>query len=213
MSGYTRRNHTFFEMLGNFFLASYFKADAIEFAWSLITKEYGLSKDRLYVTVFETDDEAEESWQRVAGVPKDRIFRLGAKDNFWQMGETGPCGPCSEIFYDFGEEADPGKSFPDDPGQRFVEIWNLVFRAFDRDYVQQYDRRYLALPATPVWAWSEWRGTQDAGRDLLELRYRPAEPYRPQSGRSYSARRLATTRAPIPFSGASMPITPAPPRF
>ncbi len=131
--GYTRRHHTFFEMLGNFSFGDYFKADAIEFAWTLITKEYGLSKDRLFVTVFETDDEAEELWQKIAGVSKDRIFRLGAKDNFWQMGETGPCGPCSVIFYDFGDEADPGKSFPDDPGERFVEIWNLVFMQFDRD--------------------------------------------------------------------------------
>src|SRR3984957_3939448 len=131
--GYTRRHHTFFEMLGNFSFGDYFKRDAIDFAWELITKEYGLPKDKLYVTVFREDDEAEELWQKVAGVPKDRIFRLGEKDNFWQMGETGPCGPCSEIFYDFGPEADSGKTFPDDPGQRYVEIWNLVFMQFDRD--------------------------------------------------------------------------------
>jgi alanyl-tRNA synthetase len=131
--GYTRRHHTFFEMLGNFSFGDYFKSDAIAFAWDLITKEYGLPKDKLYVTVFREDDEAEELWQKVAGVPKDRIFRLGEKDNFWQMGDTGPCGPCSEIFYDFGPEADSGKTFPDDPGERFVEIWNLVFMQFDRD--------------------------------------------------------------------------------
>ena len=131
--GYTRRHHTFFEMLGNFSFGDYFKADAIEFAWTLITKEYGLAKDRLYVSVFREDDEAEELWQKVAGVPKDRIFRLDEADNFWQMGDTGPCGPCSEIFYDFGDEADAGKSFPHDPGERFVEIWNLVFMQFDRD--------------------------------------------------------------------------------
>jgi alanyl-tRNA synthetase len=130
--GYTRRHHTFFEMLGNFSFGDYFKSDAIAFAWELITKEYGLPKDRLYITVFREDDEAEELWQKVAGVPKDRIFRLGEKDNFWQMGETGPCGPCSEIHYDFGPEAGPG-SFPDDPGERFVEIWNLVFMQYDRD--------------------------------------------------------------------------------
>ncbi|HEY4363848.1 MAG TPA: alanine--tRNA ligase [Bryobacteraceae bacterium] len=130
--GYTRRHHTFFEMLGNFSFGDYFKADAIEFAWTLITKEYGLSKERLYVTVFREDDEAEELWQKIAGVPKSRIFRLDEKDNFWQMGETGPCGPCSEIHYDFGPEAGEG-SFPDDPGERFVEIWNLVFMQFDRD--------------------------------------------------------------------------------
>ena len=130
--GYTRRHHTFFEMLGNFSFGDYFKKDAIAYAWELITKEYGLPKDRLYVTVFREDDEAEELWQNVAGVSKDRIFRLGEKDNFWQMGETGPCGPCSEIHYDFGPQAGPG-SFPDNPGDRFVEIWNLVFMQYDRD--------------------------------------------------------------------------------
>jgi alanyl-tRNA synthetase len=131
--GYTRRHHTFFEMLGNFSFGDYFKSDAIAFAWELITKEYGLPKDKLYITVFREDDEAEDLWQKVAGVPKDRIFRLDEKDNFWQMGETGPCGPCSEIYYDFGPEADPGKSFPDDPGERYVEFWNLVFMQYDRD--------------------------------------------------------------------------------
>ncbi len=130
--GYTRRHHTFFEMLGNFSFGDYFKSDAIDFAWELLTKEYGLPKDRLYVTVFREDDEAEELWQSVAGVPKDRIFRMDEKDNFWQMGETGPCGPCSEIFYDFGPEAGEG-SFPDDPGERIIEIWNLVFMQYDRD--------------------------------------------------------------------------------
>ncbi|HEX4134837.1 MAG TPA: alanine--tRNA ligase [Bryobacteraceae bacterium] len=135
--GYTRRHHTFFEMLGNFSFGDYFKSDAIAFAWDLLTKDFGIPKDRLYVTVFETDDEAEELWQKVAGVPKDRIFRLGAKDNFWQMGDTGPCGPCSEIFYDFGPEAaEPGREheqFPDDGGGRFTEIWNLVFMQYNRD--------------------------------------------------------------------------------
>ncbi len=135
--GYTRRHHTFFEMLGNFSFGDYFKADAIEFAWDLITKDYGLPKDKLYVTVFREDDEAEALWQKVAGVPKSRIFRLDEKDNFWQMGETGPCGPCSEIHYDLGvEAAEPGRegeAFPSDAGGRFVEIWNLVFMQFDRD--------------------------------------------------------------------------------
>src|SRR5579862_8414492 len=130
--GYTRRHHTFFEMLGNFSFGDYFKKDAIAYAWELITKDYGLPKEKLYVTVFREDDDAEELWQKVAGVPKDRIFRLGEKDNFWQMGETGPCGPCSEIHFDFGPEAGVG-SFPDDPGERFVEIWNLVFMQYDRD--------------------------------------------------------------------------------
>src|SRR5580693_5412187 len=135
--GYTRRHHTFFEMLGNFSFGDYFKAEAIEFAWDLITREYGLAKDKLYVTVFREDDDAELLWQKVTGIPKSRIFRLDEKDNFWQMGETGPCGPCSEIHYDLGlEAAEPGREherFPDDAGGRFVEIWNLVFMQFDRD--------------------------------------------------------------------------------
>ena len=135
--GYTRRHHTFFEMLGNFSFGDYFKAEAIEFAWDLITKDYGLPKDRLYVTVFREDDDAEELWQKVAGVPKHRIFRLDEKDNFWQMGDTGPCGPCSEIHYDLGPEAaEPGREheqFPSDAGGRYVEIWNLVFMQFNRD--------------------------------------------------------------------------------
>jgi alanyl-tRNA synthetase len=135
--GYTRRHHTFFEMMGNFSFGNYFKAEAIDFAWDLVTKGYGMPKDKLYVTVFREDDEAEELWQKVAGVPKDRIFRLDEKDNFWQMGETGPCGPCSEIHYDLGPEtAEKGREheqFPLDGGGRFVEIWNLVFMQFDRD--------------------------------------------------------------------------------
>jgi alanyl-tRNA synthetase len=135
--GYTRRHQTFFEMLGNFSFGDYFKSEAIEFAWDLLTREYGLPKDKLYITVFREDDEAETLWQQVAGVPKERIFRLDEKDNFWQMGETGPCGPCSEIHYDMGPEAaEPGREreeFPLDGGGRFVEIWNLVFMQFNRD--------------------------------------------------------------------------------
>ncbi len=135
--GYTRRHHTFFEMLGNFSFGDYFKADAIAFAWDLITKDYGLPKDRLYFTVFREDDDAEQLWQQVTGVPKSRIFRLDEKDNFWQMGETGPCGPCSEIHYDLGPEAsEPGhehEAFPSDAGGRYVEIWNLVFMQYNRD--------------------------------------------------------------------------------
>jgi len=135
--GYTARHHTFFEMLGNFSFGDYFKSDAIAFAWELITKDFGLAKDRLYVTVFREDDDAERLWQHVAGVPKDRIFRLDEKDNFWQMGDTGPCGPCSEIHYDLGPEAaETGREherFPDDGGGRYVEIWNLVFMQFERD--------------------------------------------------------------------------------
>src|SRR5580700_10981333 len=135
--GYTRRHHTFFEMLGNFSFGDYFKDEAISFAWNLITKDFGLPKDKLYITVFREDDEAERLWQHVAGVPKDRIFRLDEADNFWQMGDTGPCGPCSEIYYDFGPEAAaPGREheqFPLDGGGRFFEFWNLVFMQYNRD--------------------------------------------------------------------------------
>jgi len=136
--GYTRRHHTFFEMLGNFSFGDYFKKDAIAFAWELVTSPnwFAIPKDRLYITVFREDDDAEELWQEVAGVPKSRIFRLDEKDNFWQMGETGPCGPCSEIHFDLGPEAaEKGREheqFPSDAGGRFVEIWNLVFMQFDR---------------------------------------------------------------------------------
>jgi alanyl-tRNA synthetase len=134
--GYTRRHHTFFEMLGNFSFGDYFKQDAIAFAWELVTGVYGLPKDRLYVTVFREDDEAEQLWQKVAGISANRIFRLDEEDNFWQMGETGPCGPCSEIHYDLGSEAaEPGREnepFPSDAGGRYLEFWNLVFMQYDR---------------------------------------------------------------------------------
>jgi alanyl-tRNA synthetase len=127
--GYTRRHHTFFEMLGNFSFGDYFKKDAIAFAWDLVTREFAMPKERLYITVFREDDDAEQLWQKF--VSQDRIFRMDEADNFWQMGDTGPCGPCSEIYYDFGPEAGPGE-FPANPGERFVEIWNLVFMQFDR---------------------------------------------------------------------------------
>ena len=129
--GYTRRHQTFFEMMGNFSFGDYFKADAIAFAWELLTKEFGIPKEKLYVSVFREDDDAERLWQEVAGVPKSRIVRLDEADNFWQMGETGPCGPCSEVYYDFGPEAGPGE-FPHNPGERYVEVWNLVFMQYDR---------------------------------------------------------------------------------
>ena len=134
--GRTRRHHTFFEMLGNFSFGDYFKEDAIRFAWELVTEVYGLPKDRLLVTVFREDDDAAKLWTTVAGVPASRIFRCDEKDNFWQMGDTGPCGPCSEIFFDYGPEGlEPGEAadpFPADVS-RYVEIWNLVFMQFDRD--------------------------------------------------------------------------------
>jgi alanyl-tRNA synthetase len=131
--GYTARHHTFFEMLGNFSFGDYFKRDAIRFAWEFVTKEMALPKERLWVTVYETDDEAFDLWVKEAGVDPNRITRLGAKSNFWSMGDTGPCGPCTEIFYDHGDHifgGPPGS--PDEDGDRFVEIWNLVFMQFDR---------------------------------------------------------------------------------
>ncbi|CAN5391228.1 alanine--tRNA ligase [soil metagenome] len=132
--GFTARHHTFFEMLGNFSFGDYFKKDAIHFAWELLTKELQIPKERLYVTVFETDDEAADIWHNQEGVPRDRIYRFGEKDNFWRMGDTGPCGPCSEIFYDHGPEADLDPSKPSvmgGEGDRYVEIWNNVFMQYN----------------------------------------------------------------------------------
>ena len=130
--GYTARHHTFFEMLGNFSFGDYFKENAIPYAWELVTKEYGLPKDRLMVTVYSEDDEAAELWRKVAGFGDDRIIRISTSDNFWRMGDTGPCGPCSEIFYDHGPSIPGGPPGSDDAdGDRFVEIWNLVFMQFE----------------------------------------------------------------------------------
>ncbi|HAB2798072.1 TPA_asm: alanine--tRNA ligase [Salmonella enterica subsp. enterica serovar Enteritidis] len=140
--GYTARHHTFFEMLGNFSFGDYFKHDAIQFAWELLTGEnwFALPKERLWVTVYETDDEAYEIWEKEAGIPRERIIRIGdnkgapyASDNFWQMGDTGPCGPCTEIFYDHGDHiwgGPPGS--PEEDGDRYIEIWNIVFMQFNR---------------------------------------------------------------------------------
>jgi alanyl-tRNA synthetase len=158
--GFTRRHHTFFEMLGNFSFGDYFKREAIQFAWELVTSEewFGLPKDRLYVTIFEgadgvpRDDEAEGYWIEV-GVPKERIKEYGLKDNFWQMGETGPCGPCSEIFYDMGMDAaeNPGvdKPFGEDDA-RYVEIWNLVFMQFDRAAIVDPATKATTYTLTPL---------------------------------------------------------------
>lgn len=131
--GYTARHHTFFEMLGNFSFGDYFKEDAIRYAWAFLTEEIGLPKDKLWVTVFEEDDEAWNFWVNEIGIPVERIARIGAKDNFWQMGDTGPCGPCSEIFYDHGPEVAGGPpGTPEEDGDRYIEIWNLVFMQYDR---------------------------------------------------------------------------------
>src|ERR1700681_2272813 len=131
--GYTARHHTFFEMLGNFSFGDYFKDRAIELAWDLVTKEFGLPKDKLTATVYIDDDEAFDLWKKIAGLPESRIIRIAGADNFWQMGDTGPCGPCSEIFYDHGDKiwgGPPGS--PEQDGDRFIEIWNLVFMQFEQ---------------------------------------------------------------------------------
>ncbi|MEO1922487.1 MAG: alanine--tRNA ligase [Sphingomonadaceae bacterium] len=129
--GYTARHHTFFEMLGNFSFGDYFKEQAIEHAWTLLTSEWGLAKDRLTVTVYHTDDEARALWKKIAGLPDERIIDIATKDNFWAMGDDGPCGPCSEIFWDHGDHIAGGPpGSPEEDGDRFVEIWNLVFMQF-----------------------------------------------------------------------------------
>jgi alanyl-tRNA synthetase len=131
--GYTARHHTFFEMLGNFSFGDYFKDRAIELAWNLITKELGLPRERLIITVFSEDDEAFDLWRKIAGLPEQKIIRIPTADNFWQMGDTGPCGPCSEIFYDHGPHIPGGPpGSPDAEGDRFIEIWNLVFMQFEQ---------------------------------------------------------------------------------
>ncbi len=130
--GYTARHHTFFEMLGNFSFGNYFKDHAIESAWNLITRDFGLDKDKLLVTVYHEDDEAFDLWRKIAGLPEERIIRIATSDNYWSMGDTGPCGPCSEIFYDHGDHIPGGPpGSPDEDGDRFIEIWNLVFMQFE----------------------------------------------------------------------------------
>ncbi|HED16421.1 MAG TPA: alanine--tRNA ligase, partial [Gammaproteobacteria bacterium] len=132
--GYTARHHTFFEMLGNFSFGDYFKREAIQYAWQFLTETLSIPPEKLWITVYEEDEEAYNIWLKDIGVAADRIGRIGAKDNFWSMGDTGPCGPCSEIFYDHGEEVaggPPGSA--DEDGDRYIEIWNLVFMQYDRD--------------------------------------------------------------------------------
>ena len=144
--GYTARHHTFFEMLGNFSFGDYFKDTAIELAWTLVTKDYGLDKKRLLVTVYSEDDEAFALWRKIAGLPEDRIIRISTSDNFWSMGETGPCGPCSEIFFDHGDKipgGPPGSADAD--GDRFIEIWNLVFMQYEQ--VSKTERLNLPRPS------------------------------------------------------------------
>jgi alanyl-tRNA synthetase len=131
--GHTARHHTFFEMLGNFSFGDYFKDVAIELAWKLLVHEYGMSADRLWVTVYAEDDEAYGLWRKITGLSDDRIIRIPTSDNFWSMGPTGPCGPCSEIFYDHGDHIPGGPpGSPDEDGDRFVEVWNLVFMQYEQ---------------------------------------------------------------------------------
>ena len=145
--GYTARHHTFFEMLGNFSFGDYFKDDAIAFAWELVTKEFGLPKDKLLVTVYAEDDEAAKIWKKVAGLPDSRIVPIATSDNFWSMGDTGPCGPCSEIFFDHGDKIPGGPpGSPDEDGDRFIEIWNLVFMQFE----QHADGSRINLPKPSI---------------------------------------------------------------
>ena len=145
--GYTARHHTFFEMLGNFSFGDYFKSEAIRFCWDFLTVELGLPKEKLWVSVFEDDDEAADIWVNEIGFPLERISRCGEKDNFWQMGDTGPCGPCSEVFYDHGDHIEGGPpGTPEEDGDRFIEIWNLVFMQFDR----QQDGELVPLKSTGV---------------------------------------------------------------
>ncbi|MGH6728785.1 MAG: alanine--tRNA ligase, partial [Sphingomicrobium sp.] len=145
--GYTARHHTFFEMLGNFSFGDYFKDEAIHHAWTLLTREWGLAPDRLTATVYHTDDQAFDLWKKIAGLPESRIIRIASKDNFWAMGPDGPCGPCSEIFYDHGDHlpgGPPGSA--DEDGDRYVEIWNLVFM----QYLQENDEIVADLPKPSI---------------------------------------------------------------
>ncbi|MEC9444726.1 MAG: alanine--tRNA ligase-related protein, partial [Pseudomonadota bacterium] len=154
--GYTARHHTFFEMLGNFSFGDYFKQAGIEYIWEFLTSDQWLAidKDRLYVTIYETDDEAFDIWHKTIGLPSERIIRIGdnkgapyASDNFWTMGDTGPCGPCTEVFYDHGAEIEGGlPGTPEEDGDRYIEIWNCVFMQFNR----QKDGTLLPLPAPSV---------------------------------------------------------------
>ncbi|MGB1547931.1 MAG: alanine--tRNA ligase-related protein, partial [Alphaproteobacteria bacterium] len=144
--GYTARHHTFFEMLGNFSFGDYFKDAAIELAWNLLTDEFAIDRKRLWITVYHEDEEAHRLWKKIANLPDERIVRIATADNFWMMGDTGPCGPCSEIFYDHGERIPGGPPGSDgEEGDRFVEIWNLVFMQYDQ--ISPDERKPLPKPS------------------------------------------------------------------
>jgi alanyl-tRNA synthetase len=141
--GFTARHHTFFEMLGNFSFGDYFKEEAISYAWDFLTKDLQINKDRLLVTVYHTDDEAANFWKKIAGLSDEKIIRIATDDNFWSMGEVGPCGPCSEIFYDHGDKIFGGvPGSKDQDGDRYTEIWNLVFMQFEK----KADKTMIPLP-------------------------------------------------------------------
>ncbi len=141
--GFTARHHTFFEMLGNFSFGDYFKEEAISYAWDFLTKDLQINKDRLLVTVYHTDDEAANFWKKIAGLSDEKIVRIATDDNFWSMGEVGPCGPCSEIFYDHGDKIFGGvPGSKDQDGDRYTEIWNLVFMQFEK----KADKTMVPLP-------------------------------------------------------------------
>ncbi len=162
--GYTARHLTFFEMLGNFSFGDYFKERAIELAWDLVTREFGLPKDRLLVTVYAEDDHAFDLWKKIAGLPDHKIIRIATSDNFWQMGDTGPCGPCSEIFYRPRAGRLPGgpPGSPDEDGDRFVEFWNLVFMQFEQLRRRTSGSTCRSRRSIPAWASSAWRPSSRA---------------------------------------------------
>ena len=143
--GLTKRHHTFFEMLGNFSFGDYFKEEAIEMAWTLITKNLQINKDKIIITVYESDEEAFKLWKKISSFSDNKILKIGSSDNFWEMGETGPCGPCSEIFYDHGSSHKGGLPGTDNEGDRFVEIWNLVFMQYNKS--KNGDRKLLPKPS------------------------------------------------------------------
>jgi alanyl-tRNA synthetase len=161
--GYTARHHTFFEMLGNWSFGDYFKRESLKWAWELLTEVYKLPPERLLATVYQEDDEAYDIWTKEIGLPPERVIRIGdnkggryKSDNFWMMADTGPCGPCSEIFYDHGDHIPGGPpGSPDEDGDRFIEIWNNVFMQFDMNEDGS-SRRCPRLAWTPAWAWSAW---------------------------------------------------------
>ena len=187
--GYTARHHTFFEMLGNFSFGDYFKDRAIELAWNLVTKEFGLPKDRLTVTVYIDDDQAFELWKKIAGLPESRIIRIAGADNFWAMGDTGPCGPCSEIFYDHGPQIPGGPpGSPDADGDRFIEIWNLVFMQYEQLARRQARRPAEALDRHRHGARAHRRGAAGHPRQLQDRPVRRDHLARRRSHRRRSRR-------------------------